>query len=129
MLLVCLGQIEMQMFQTLQQEFGGSLGFPSQMAGTVASHPIASHNLSDVIVDKNNKYLSIDAFFEELKLKYPRHDFGIPLQRLTNGRMTTIDEFTLWSEHELVGTFGLSAGEAQWVLKQVKIALKTVQEA
>ncbi|KAF8581560.1 hypothetical protein K439DRAFT_1618930 [Ramaria rubella] len=129
MLLVCLGQMQMQMFRNLQQEPSGSLGLPSQMAGTVTGRPIASYNLSDVIVDENNEYPSIDTFFEELKLKYPQHNFSILLQRLTDSRMRTIDEFTLWSEDELVGTFRLSAGEAQWVLKQVKIALKTVLKA
>ncbi|KAF8575104.1 hypothetical protein K439DRAFT_1623850 [Ramaria rubella] len=129
MLLVCLRQMQMQMFRNLQQEFGGSLGLPSQMAGTVTGRPIASYDLSDVIVDENNEYPSINTFFEELKFKYPWHNFGILLQRLTDSRMRTIDEFTLWSEDELVGTFRLSAGEAQWVLKQVKIALKTVLEA
>ncbi|KAF8575986.1 hypothetical protein K439DRAFT_1623184 [Ramaria rubella] len=93
-----------------------------------SGHPIASHDLSNIIINGNKEYPLIDTLFEELKCNYPRCDLGILLQKLTDGGMRTINEFTLWSENELVGTFKVSAGETQWVLKEVKNALKMVQE-
>ncbi|KAF8573205.1 hypothetical protein K439DRAFT_1625234 [Ramaria rubella] len=128
MLLVCLRQMQMQMLQTMQGDLGGSLVLPSQVIGPVAGHPIASHDLSDVMINGNKEYPLINTLFEELKCKYPRRNLGILLQKLTDGGMRTIDEFTLWSENELVGTFKVSAGEAQWVLKEVKNVLKMLQE-
>ncbi|KAF8581557.1 hypothetical protein K439DRAFT_1618927 [Ramaria rubella] len=122
MMLLSLTQMQMQM-QFMQSMHAISQNYPPTVPGpaTLVSAP---HDLTDVCIVPNYKYTQLDIFFEDLESKHPQRNLNGMMRKLIDGRILTTDEFTLWSEEELVGTFGLLVGEARWILREVKMALK-----
>ncbi|KAF8581335.1 hypothetical protein K439DRAFT_1619125 [Ramaria rubella] len=135
MLLLSLMQMQMQMqmqsMQFMQSMHSGALPIHSQappplFPGLAAPIPAQAHDLTDVCLDPTQEYTPLDIFFENLESKYPQRDLNGIMWKLVDKGMGTIDEFTLWKEEELVEKFWLLAGEARWILREAKTALKAV---